>query len=802
MVNRREFVAAVVSSTTAAAAQTVTSAQKEPDGTSVAARESFPAGDYTPYGYLDNPFHTWNLHPSGVLRSLPGMGFGFYFPAGPGGYFDSARNTVYEAHLRVGFLAGERRFWTPEDFHEGELISSYHSKNLFTYQFSVSETRVACTFLQAGEDVLAARVVLDSPSGKRPAIRLMAVHGCRLGGSVWWGRDGLTGSYSRKTDSVSIRSYAAGPVFTLLGNRASRAHFLGKAEQEVEAWFQHASPLDGAFSYFPDPLHGALLYEIPAGSEPKVETTIVLARGSNAGVSLQKARTGLGEVSPQISARRVADSAFWGRAPRLEGDWPKHWKNGWVYDFETLRMMVRRPAGVYRHPWDAMQIQAPRNVLAETSIDMWALSYADPEAAQQVFVGQFLDAPSDNVPCMREDGAMNMVAADGSECGTSISWCYPFFCAASIWRRTRDRRWLAGVYPGLSRLLRWTIAHRTDSGGFIVGKCSWETGMDGSKRFLIHQPTGAELTEFVRVVELQAAAAQAAEVLQEFAAALGDSASVAEWRTAQRTYAARTRELWKDDWFHDLDARSGKAITNVGRDVGQVAPVFCGIADHGQVRAMMPAMRQFFADSSEKRLPADNDWQDALHWSSMVLPYVESLWAAGELELLSRVVEATAERVYASMDRRVLKPSSPATEHERRPLGWPGVSCEIWGAHGAYGGEGYGWGAVLPAHIIRNIAGFRETEKPDRLWIAPNLPPSLVAPGRVYRVRNLRYADATLDLSLSVLDSGRVLVEGAWGAGVETAAVENGSGSAEKLQQAGRKWRFEGLNHSRYLIHL
>src|SRR5919108_2074115 len=28
----------------------------------------FPLSEYTPYGYLDNPFHSWNLHRSGVLR--------------------------------------------------------------------------------------------------------------------------------------------------------------------------------------------------------------------------------------------------------------------------------------------------------------------------------------------------------------------------------------------------------------------------------------------------------------------------------------------------------------------------------------------------------------------------------------------------------------------------------------------------------------------------------------------------------------------------------------------------------------
>ena len=29
-----------------------------------------PYDDFTPHGYLDNPYHSWKLNPSGVLRSL------------------------------------------------------------------------------------------------------------------------------------------------------------------------------------------------------------------------------------------------------------------------------------------------------------------------------------------------------------------------------------------------------------------------------------------------------------------------------------------------------------------------------------------------------------------------------------------------------------------------------------------------------------------------------------------------------------------------------------------------------------
>lgn len=68
--------------------------------------------------------------------------------------------------------------------------------------------------------------------------------------------------------------------------------------------------------------------------------------------------------------------------------------------------------------------------------------------------------------------------------------------------------------------------------------------------------------------------------------------------------------------------------------------------------------------------------------------------------------------------------------------------CEVWGAQGAYGGEGYGWGAVLPAHIIRNLIGFRDPRQPDELPLALNLPEAFMVGGRTYRAVNLQYRGA------------------------------------------------------------
>jgi hypothetical protein len=524
--------------------------------------------------------------------------------------------------------------------------------------------------------------------------------------------------------------------------------------------------VEQAASYGTTPLRTVLTYEIT----PEIASrgiTVCMARGSNRAAAVAELKNGKGSWRGALNEKLTEDAAFWQRAPRLVGHWPPHWKNGWVYDFETLRMIVRGPIGTYDHQWDAMQIQAPRNVLAETSIDQWALSYADAETAKAVYLGQFLDALAPNVPCAREDGSMNMVAADGSECGTSISWCYPFFCGQSIYERTGDRAWLAALYPPLSELLRWTLQNRSDKDGFIVAKCSWESGMDASRRFLVQEPTGGEATEFIRLVELQSAASQAGGVLADFARALGKPDDEREWNRLRETYAAKTQQLWNGrDWFNDFDTRAMAAITSVARDAGQVGPIFCGVAKPGQAVAMIPTLRKFYEDSRDGKAGED----DPMMWPSLMLPYIESLWTAREFELLADVVHLIAERIYTSMDRRTI---APGTGEHGSPVGWPGVSCEMWGPEGARGGEGYGWGATIPAHIIRGILGVRETNDANRLLLSPNLPRAFMIPGRTYALQNLTLRSRPFSVRYAVSSAETVDVEGKWAAGeiqVEDAA--------------------------------
>jgi hypothetical protein len=151
---------------------------------------------------------------------------------------------------------------------------------------------------------------------------------------------------------------------------ASASQWIVAQAGQLDLWTKAASNVGPKTIYHPAPLRAAMGYELPVPSGDPASMIVVLARSEDRAVALCHARASTEAVTQEVARKLAQDDVFWSAAPQLSGDWPAHWKRGWVYDFETLRMMVRRPLGLYRNPWDAMQIQAPRNVLAETSIDM------------------------------------------------------------------------------------------------------------------------------------------------------------------------------------------------------------------------------------------------------------------------------------------------------------------------------------------------------------------------------------------------------------------------------------------------
>jgi hypothetical protein len=104
------------------------------------------------------------------------------------------------------------------------------------------------------------------------------------------------------------------------------------------------------------------------------------------------------------------------------------------------------------------------------------LSYTDINLAKEILLGIFADAVYPNLPCTREDASMNMIGADGRECGTAPIWGMPFYVISSIYNRDKDNQWLADLYPYLKNYIEWWLKNRTDSAGWFHAANSWNRG--------------------------------------------------------------------------------------------------------------------------------------------------------------------------------------------------------------------------------------------------------------------------------------------------------------------------------------
>ena len=423
-------------------------------------------------------------------------------------------------------------------------------------------------------------------------------------------------------------------------------------------------------------------------------------------------------------------------------------------------MMVKPPLGIYRHAWDAMQIHAPRAVLAETAIDALLLAYADPALAQALMLGVFLDAPAPNVPCTREDGSYNMVAADGTVCGTAPAWGFPWLVLNWLERLRPDRDWLAAIYPRLAAYLDWWLDHRRDSDGWLVYACSWESGQDDSPRFGAQPLGGGHPVRHVRPVDLQAAFAHAARIMARFAAALDLPEDAGRWDTLAQEFAGRTSGLWLAGQrstinefsdvrpssfvvgrYADFDARAGR-MTEVD-DLMLLTPAALGLASEAQLAALRPRI--------EAIDPAELTWP-MLAWTA-----VEAALAAGLGERAAGLAAAVCERAYGFWDARAAAPD--------RTL--PGIACEYWPTHGRCGGEGYGWGAFTAHLLLHGLLGLEPGD--GMLIVCPRLPPAWRVPGRRYGV-GLEWRGRRVGIVVEPLDAKRaaVVVDGrraevAWG---------------------------------------
>ena len=758
---------------------------------------SFPSSHYTPHGYLDNPYHSMIFNRSGILRSFPPLGFGFWRTDFKGSYGEGPRDHQnYLSLLQIGITIDGHSFTTTDDFSKAgvELYSAYHTKNIFSYDWNYDNINVSIKYFLLREHSLVCIIELQNSGKDDKIVRVNGTHIFKIGDVKWWGSNGIASNYSVQNDAIISKIWAYGDIFVFGSDQNSVAHTSTESEKQWKDWLKSSvvGCIESALLMGKGPMHSLLSYNINVPAKSLRSLVLYLCRGKNEEWAKKEFINAKADVMTAFQNKINEDNQFWSQAPMLSGDWPETWKHGWVYDFETLRMNVRQPLGIYKHPWDAMQVSSPRVVLGETCMDMMTLSYSDPELAKKVLYGTFADAIAPNVPCSREDGSVNMVSADGSECGTAPMWGYPFHVIQLIFALSGDTVWVDSLYPYLKSYIEWWLRYRTDSEGWLHCNNSWESGQDGSKRFIVAEHNEGAVADFVRTVDVEASMAEAMMVMEKFADILGKKHDQENWKILSEQRIKNTHAMFFDNWFRDVDARNGKPILlKEYYDVMMLTPLACKVATPDQIEQVKPMFHYF---ASNRRL----------EWPPGVFTFTEAAWNAGEREIASQVVVSTANRVYERTDMKTILFSDSLFSYRI-----PGVANEFWPSDFVpAGGENYGWGATLPLYIIKNIIGFRESshQRVKGFTLAPMLPKKYMQSGMSYTIRNLHYLNFTFDVTYTVQNENEFLVSLKYHASTPLSFSVLDERGKElyilKENMMSRSFTFDGVNGNVYQIRI
>ena len=694
----------------------------------------FPTDAYTPHGYLANPYavaRSWSEGEGGCLRTTRDfVGMGWQLPW--------ALRAQASIDLIVTLASDDRRLEARADFDAAGLVSSHHSAILFVYRWEALGRRweAAYTILEPlllpDENRLGLQVSwepLSDSSGEAQDVALTV-------SLVGWRRDQ---SLTVLPDAMIVDLGAPFGQYELLTDEGTAERVSDDGAGAMRAWFT-ISTANGA--------SGSAYAVASQSTEEHRRARAAPPPAWVADAVIVEPLTLASIIQNDIRRARLEDDEFWDGATRLEGDWPASWRRGWVYDTETTRMCLYPPGGIFTDVWPAWMIQWPRAVVAEGTLDMARFAYANPRIAQRALLSLFRDAEAPNVPCVFQHGEPNMVASDGSVCGTSPAWCVPFYNLERLFKLTLDRAWLAEIYPHLAAYVEWWLAERADADGWAVYKCTWEAGEDDTPRLDPERRGDNVVSAFVRPVELQAMMALSAGVLARFATVLGHGRDQERWLQVEAAFLDRTRQLWDaaEGRFRDWDARNDRFLAPAGEDnywgidpcrysALAFTPLLAGLSDD----AMRDGLR------AELQTYDRPPWTLWASWSYVVL---EAAPLTGDTAFAGRVATAIVDRVYGELDvRKIDGPSHPT----------PGVAREFWplDLDSWASSEGYGWGANTASLLVRQVFGFLEgpyidVATPLTFELRPALPTGFMVPGQEYVLTNLAYRGARLAIAYRV----------------------------------------------------
>ena len=729
--------------------------------------EKFPVGNFTPFTYLQNPYHRV-FHHSGQIRSdeaVNGLGLHWDDPhaADEQAPAPNAWSWAYQSILAVSArprgVSGPALLMNDDFVKAGvERLSEVHTKSRLRVRWAAAGARVSAEYWQVAENLIACEVeITNNADSALNAAFDVTLHANGSSGNTAHATYNATGTHH--SVCADVGGVAVG-MLVLEADVAPAGHGFFPSASSAASGLPSRWASGGATYSNPaaSQLVASMTFsDVHVGANASETFLFLMARGPDCDNVSRLLRASddvasIAEVRNQRAYALADDARFWQGAPVPTGHFADAWKHGVVYDLNTVRLNLRPAVGIFSTEWDAMQIHHPRVVVAEATMDFLALSYADPSKAKEVILGLFSDAIAPNVPCVWENGQPNMVCDDGSVAGTPPAWGNPLKNILSVYQRDSDKAWLAKLYPKMSAYLEFWVTHRKMHGtDYLTCRCSWECGQDDEPRWSFNQTSGGSLTDRFRVVEMQAATAHGAAVLAFFARELGrPAAEVERWQALITKYTRLTHSLWEPiadspfgGWFSDFDTTTG-ARSPFGAWNMQLAPLFfhdraLGVdlfptASGVNASRLAESITTTFWSTppglvpnisfcehttpewghdlcrtvSGQLRPAHNSLRLDRVWAPSPWTMAEGAAAVGRRDIASTFTERTLDTVYPVMDLR--------TKEEHHPL--PGCAYEAWDTammdpslppvSDYLMAEAYGWSAIATVLFLRTVIGFRE----------------------------------------------------------------------------------------------
>lgn len=706
--------------------------------------------DYTPFGYIQNPFHqsvtTYRDVTDGVLRSDDeAYTFGWYYPW--------VKNHLYHATAGIAVGNGRRACLLRTRDASCTVRASRHSARIFAYAGGDAEIDWETEYWLVRRRILGIRLTVTNRGYEERTVSVSPfLHAFRRDGPLTL-RHRADGAVHVQTPAVEGRELPT-VTFTVAGlSPETMWAFRGDAEAFDRR--MHDSP--------PFPVEPEILPVAPTEREGGTAASgwagaslpVTVAAGASVIVYATLAATPepvtRNDLDESRRAALASDARF--HAPALAGDWPEHWPQGFEYDFQTTRMCTMPPTGIFEDVWPTWMLTYPRVVLAEGTMDMFRLGYADPDLAGRGMLSIFRDTPTANAPCVFSSGEFNMVAEDGARCGTSPAWCVPFHSIYQYFLHHPSVTWVREIFPHLAAYLEWWDEHRTDPEGWVVYKCTYEAGEDNNPRLDPRETGAGVISDYVRPVELQAAMAHGATVLRRFAQYLGRPEDEQEWGEFEARYAEKTRRLFDESTgrFRDWDRQRNDWVPVVGKN-DYWGSDFTRFSPLSLVPLLFETASEAQQEAMRRELP---DYYGAPQtvWPSWCAVTMEAATALGLHNLAGTMAWEVIARVYPENDRRSI-------EETNLPL--PGSAREYWplDLREFKGNDAYAWGAQTATMLVRQVAGFRASPDPSRLefLLCPALPEELPADAAL-ELRGIAYRGRRISLAYTAGAAGKLLCD-------------------------------------------